>query len=667
MPIVDMKKVFLLAHRQERQAILDLLYRMGAVELADVRSSDTWQELDALLEPETEGENAPAYEKNLAEVRYCLDFMQRYFPVRKGFVEQFTGSKMELTGEEYAQYLARSGETDAIYASCREAEDKLARIRNEETRCQNLWEELQPWADFALPLGEVHSSKRVVMGLAALAEEDYSGLQEALAEEVPDFYLEEVIVSRKMAHIFYIYTQRDSEKAASIFKEATVTLVPFPGVEETAAAAIAGLEAKLAELDQERETVIEEVEKLLEHRPLLMALYDYLDNERVKQEAAAKLARTERSFLMEGWVPEPALKNLEEAVATETKTGLVVARDPEKYEETPVLLQNKGPVEAYEVVTKLYSTPRQDELDPTPYMAPFFFIFFGICLADVGYGVVLSLLAFLLTKKLKLAGMGKQLVHLLFLGGISSAVFGVILGGYVGDLFGLAPLWLNPLEGDGPVIILILCFALGVIHMFFGMGVQAYRNIIAGKPLDAILDQGLWFLLICGLIMLVLPGIGDAAMWIVICGLAGLLLTQGRRQKGLLRKLLSGLGSLYNITGYLSDVLSYSRLLALGLSTAVIAVVINVMADLMAGSVAGYIIMPFILVGGHMFNLLIGVLGAYVHTSRLQYIEFFGKFFEGGGKAFKPFREKTRFVDVTETEADLSKADAEKGSVATTA
>ena len=309
---------------------------------------------------------------------------------------------------------------------------------------------------------------------------------------------------------------------------------------------------------------------------------------------------------------------------------------------------NRGPVAAYDVVTRLYSVPRREELDPTPYMAPFFFIFFGLCMADVGYGVILSLLALFISRKLKLAGMGKQLVDLLFLGGIASVVFGVILGGYWGDLFGLAPLWFNPLED--PITMLIFCFILGLFHIYFGMGIQAYRNIKAGKPLDALLDQVIWIVFLTSLILIAIPQFSAVAKWIVIAGAALLILTQGRRQKGLLKKFFSGLGSLYGITGYLSDVLSYSRLLALSLSTAVIATVINVMGKLMAGSLIGYLFMALILAGGHLFNMLIGVLGAYVHTSRLQYIEFFGKFFEGGGRVFRPFRVTNKFVDITGAE-----------------
>ena len=315
----------------------------------------------------------------------------------------------------------------------------------------------------------------------------------------------------------------------------------------------------------------------------------------------------------------------------------------------PVLLQNSGAADAYEVVTKLYSTPNQREIDPTPLIAPFFFVFFGICLTDAGYGVILSLLALFIMRKLKLGGMGKQLIKLLFLGGISSFIFGVLMGGWFGDLIKIRPLWFNPL--DDPMRMLVFSFVLGIIQIFFGMGVRAYQEIKAGRVLDAVFDQGLWFVFLIGLISLAFPQFSAVGKWLAAGGALGLILTQGRRQKGLIKKFLSGLLSLYDITGYLSDVLSYSRLLALGLATGVIATAINTMSGLLSGSVVGIIAMVIFLIGGHFFNLMIGSLGAYVHTSRLQYIEFFGKFFEGGGKAFQPFCNTTKFVDIEEGEA----------------
>lgn len=649
MPIIEMKKVFLLAHREEREKVFNLLHRLGTVELVDVRSGGSWAEFRRLLEPEETAEEAARLDGKLGEVRYCLDFLQRHFPLRKSFVQQFTGGKLILTPAEFRVYTGRLEQVKSLYTECRRAEEELARIRNEETHCRNLLAELEPWSGFDLPLSEVQSGSRVLLYLAAVPADTFPALKQALAEKAADHYVEEVSADREAVYCFFIFTAAEKDTVLALFKEAAAAPVAFPGLTGTVKQSMRELEEKLAALAAEREAVLEQIETLLEHRPLLMACYDYLDNEREKYDAVANAGRTGASFLLEGWVPAPVLENLKRALEEFASTAVLVARDPDKYEEVPVLLHNRGPVEAYEVVTSLYSVPRREELDPTPFLAPFFFVFFGICLSDAGYGAILSLAALLLVRKLRPAGMGKQLLNLLFWGGLSSIVFGVLLGGCFGDLIKLRPLWFNPLEDV--MRMLIFCLMIGLFQVYFGMALQAWRNIKAGKPWHALFDQGLWFVFLNSLILMFLPEAAATARWIAVAGAAGLVLTQGRAQKGLLRKLLSGLVSLYNVTGYLSDVLSYSRLLALGLATGVIAAAINTMGGMLAGSIFGAVVMVIVLAGGHLFNLVISTLGSYVHTSRLQYIEFFGKFFEGGGRSFKPFSRKTSFIEVDETEA----------------
>ncbi|MGM0688573.1 MAG: V-type ATP synthase subunit I [Bacillota bacterium] len=648
MPIIEMKKVYLLGHLDERENIFSLLHELGSVELLDIKSGEAWEEFQALVEPEQAGETVSQAESSLSDIRYCLDFFQRYFPVRKNFVQQFTGAKLELTEQDYRKFVSRLDEIKEVYDSCYKAEEKTSLIRNEETQSQNLIEELKPWESFSLPLEQLTDGSFAAMGLYTVITDNALDLQKSLSEKVPTHYFEKVFSDNELVYFFYAGLTEEAQVTRDIFKDNTVATVMFPGLKGTAAQNIELLQDKIETLSEERESVLHEVETLLEHRPMLMACYDYMANELQKNEAVANLARTENSFLLEGWIPVPVLKDLEQSVDEKTETAVLAARDPEPGENVPVLLHNSGPVGAYEVVTKLYSTPRRSELDPTPFMAPFFFVFFGICLSDAGYGIILSLLALYVSRKLKLEGMGKQLIYLLFLGGISSLFFGILFGGYFGDLIKLPPLWFNPL--DDPMRMLFYCFGIGLIHIYFGMGVQAYRNIKAGQSLSALYDQGFWFIFLNGLILLALPEYSAIARWMAIGGGAGLVLTQGRNQSGIIMKFLSGLLSLYNITGYLSDVLSYSRLLALGLASIVIATAINAMSEMVAGSIIGVVIMVLVLLGGHLFNIVISTLSSYVHTSRLQYIEFFSKFFEGGGKAFQPFKVQTNYIDITETE-----------------
>ncbi|MDY6825897.1 MAG: V-type ATP synthase subunit I [Bacillota bacterium] len=652
MPIIDMKKVFLLGHEQEKDKIFEILQNMGNIQLLDIKNSESWQNFESLLEPDCAGEEAGNLDYLLGEIRYCLDLFQRHFPVRKNFVQQFVGGKMELTPDEYSRHISSLDQVNLIHDQCRQVEEKLIHYRNEETQHYSLIEELTPWLPLKVPLENLTVGPHAAMGLYQVLNEQYPELEASLRENLEAVYLEDVSSNNEYTYFFLACLTKELPAVREICKDKSANSVTFSDLEGTPEANAKILQAEAEKASAEQQAAIKELEELLAHRTMLMACHDHISNELKKHEAVSNLVRTEKSFLLEGWVPVPVLSSLEQKIATETETAVMKSRDPEPGEDIPILLHNSGPVEAYEVVTKLYSTPKKNELDPTPFLAPFFFVFFGICLSDAGYGVILALMALFISRKLKLGGMGKQLIQLLFFGGISSVIFGILFGGYFGDFFKLPPLWFNPLED--PMQMLIYCFALGLIHIYFGMGLQAYRNIKARQPLNALFDQGSWFIFLNGLIMLLLPQFSAVGKWLAIGGAAALILTQGRTQQGIIKKLMSGLVSLYNITGYLSDVLSYSRLLALGLATGVIATAINSMGDMVAGSIVGTIIMIGVLLIGHLFNIIISTLSSYVHTSRLQYIEFFSKFFEGGGSSFQPFGIKREYIDLAETEESHS-------------
>lgn len=646
MPQVEIKKVYIVGHQQEREKTFSLLLDKGVLELADAQSGLLSSGEEGLLEGDAVPEQAAELDRRRSEARYCLDFLQRHFPLRKSFLEQFTGSRMVLSESRYREYVASRDEVSSLYQVCQEADETLARLRSEETRCRNLMNELAPWKDLDLPLEEVQDNYYTFTTLGSVPTGSFASLEASAAGAESPILLLQQAADSEYDYFLCLGLLEDRADWEELAKRSAVAPVRFEDLEGTAAAVIAAQEEGLKKIAGEREELLAEIADYLEHRPLLMACFDYLDNEYAKQEAIANLARTADSFILEGWVPAPELTSLDQTLAGETETVILQSRDPAPEEDVPVLLENRGPVEAYEVVTRLYSTPRRGEPDPTPYMAPFFFVFFGICLSDAGYGAILALLAYLASRRLRLAGMGRQLVYLLFLGGISAAFFGLLMGGFFGDLVGLPPLWFNPL--DEPMTMLLYCFAIGLLHIYFGMAVQAWYNIKAGRPLHALFDQGFWFVFINGLILLLLPGMGEVGRWLALGGGAGLVLTQGRNQQGVLLRFLSGLLGLYNITGYLSDVLSYSRLLALGLASMVIASAINAMGEMVAGSFIGILVMVLLLVVGHLFNIIISTLSAYVHTSRLQYIEFFSKFFEGGGRSFQPFRAQGRYVELVD-------------------
>jgi V/A-type H+-transporting ATPase subunit I len=261
---------------------------------------------------------------------------------------------------------------------------------------------------------------------------------------------------------------------------------------------------------------------------------------------------------------------------------------------------------------------------------------------DAAYGILLAAITGYILKKYKPEGGMKKIMGVLFFGGISTFVWGGIFGGWFGDLIKVKPWWFNPL--DEPLKMLIFCLLLGVIHLYTGYILQAYQNIRAGNIMDAIYDQVLWLMLLTGLMFLALPPLAVIGKYMAIIGALGTVIFAARSEKNIFKRFTSGVLALYGVSGFLGDVLSYSRLFALCLATGVIAQVFNAMGLMMGSTLIGKIIMVAFLAFAHVFNTALGVLGAYVHTSRLQYVEFFGKFYEGEGKLFNPLRIKTKYI-----------------------
>ena len=323
-----------------------------------------------------------------------------------------------------------------------------------------------------------------------------------------------------------------------------------------------------------------------------------------------------------------------------------------------MLMNNSSMVYPFEAITEMYSLPDYRGIDPTKFFAFFYAMFFGIMLSDAGYGIVMAAACFIIMKKFALEGMTYKMIKMFFMCGLSTVFWGAMFGGWFGDFFQVAarvifsreitiePIWFNPV--DDPTRMLIWSLIFGVIHLFLGMGIHAAMLIKRGRWKDAVFDVFSWYILILGGIMwlaggniseaLVKPGICMAAAGALI-----LLFTGGRDKKGI-GKITGGLSSLYSVTGYVSDILSYSRLLALGLATGVIASVVNTMGALAGGGVIGTIVLLLTFAAGHAFNMAINALGAFVHSSRLQYIEFFGKFYEDGGEEFDPLKKNTKYI-----------------------
>ncbi len=351
------------------------------------------------------------------------------------------------------------------------------------------------------------------------------------------------------------------------------------------------------------------------------------------QRESAPCAVTRETVLLEGWIPKNKQGKLEKLLNQADLPYGLDFRDPLPEESPPTLLENSKPVRQFEGITNMFSVPNYHEGDPNGVMAPWYWLIFGMMMGDVGYGAMMVVLILLVKKFMKLGEEGVKLMNVMLYSSITTMLCGVVFGSYFGETW--QPLLFSPMEE--PVNMLLLTLLVGAAHIFTGLGVKIYRNLRQGKVLDALFDQVSWILLLAGLGLLFLPAARTAGGVLAVTGALLILFTAGRDRKGLVRKAVGGLSGLYGITSYLSDILSYSRILALSLATGVVGMVMNMLAGMIQGSVIGWVLSLVIYAAGHIFNLALSLLSAYVHDCRLQYIEFYGKFYEGGGTLFRPF------------------------------
>jgi len=443
----------------------------------------------------------------------------------------------------------------------------------------------------------------------------------------------------------------------------------FPRRDGTAKALFDRADRRRAEIDEALEGLETRLRSLSERLSEVEVLCDVETTTLRAEEQKEHLAATAGYTVLCAWCPVQQKERVTRVL--EREGACFEFEEPAEGEEPPILLQNNSFAKNFEWVVGMYSYPAYGKLDPTFVMSIFYMLIFGLMFADAGYGLVLSLACFLLVRFTHPREGMKRFLLMFGYCGLSCILFGVLFGSYFGNFplaflesfLGKTPeqmpnLSLLPAEAanvallfdpiQNPMAFLIVSLGVGALHLLAGMAVQGFILCRRGKVLDAIFDVGSYWLLFAGIATLALGT--TVGPWLTLGGVVAIVATQGRHKKGIVSKFIGGLGGLYSLINFASDLLSYSRILALGLASAVVGQVVNILATLKGGSVVGFILMVVVFCVGHLLNLVINVLGTFVHTSRLQYIEFFGKFYEDGGTPFKPMEAADRYSEDTTPE-----------------
>jgi len=616
--LVPMKKAMLYALKEDRDSILLALQREGNV----------------MLIPSAEEKVLPGAENVGNEVEKTHGAIK--------FMDMHVGKSSFLasrTPVSYTKFLQDTPEAAGLAEQVATLEDKISSLRNEAITMLAQAEALKPWLKLDIPLealGATVSSVYFAGYMPELTKDEFLADIKDLTAEV--IVLDEAPEGRAIVVFAY---KSDGAEVKHFLKAHDFADVVFPKRIGLAREIAADLTDAARMKESLADNLEEEAKKVAERKAELQLYYDQLV---AKQERMASSGlETQKTFFVEGWVRADKTDEVVKAVKGVTPAYDLNFVEPEEGEIPPTVMENGKFSRPYEFVTELYSRPKIGSLDPDFMMAPFHFIFFGMMLSDAGYGLVLTILLYVVLKLFKPQDSTGKLLTVIFFGGISTVIWGILFGGW----FGLEwrPLLFAPMKE--PLKMLALCFGLGALHLGTGMCMKMYLEVKRGNVWAAIFDELSWLVMFLGLfLMALLPR--EIGKYLAILGAATIVFTGGREKKGIIAKFFGGLLTLYNISGYVSDLLSYSRLFALGLATGVIAMVINTIAKMLweTGPV-GIVVAVFVLVGGHIFNIIINVLGSFVHSSRLQYIEFFGKFYEAGGRAFTPLAIRTKYVDVT--------------------
>ena len=638
MAIVKMKKTTIIALQSEKEKLVKKLQEFGALHIIDLGAEITeghWDELEA----DEENESTSQFESKLAQVKYCLEFLKRYDASRRSAF----APKVKIGEAQYCQYLDESQRVDEIFEECRAIDSKMTEYKSRETKIHNSIAQLTPWKSLDIAVEELKNTKNTGIHIGFVASKYAEEFKAALSISDNKIYSEEISSSKENTYMLLIYHNELEEAVGQLQKQFGWNRFTFGDYTGKPSEIIDELSQEIEELEVKKSGLQDLGKELIKEREYLDIQQDILSIERDKRHIVRHFGKTDKTFMLSAWIPENMADSLKLMISQVTDSFSIEFADPADEEEMPVLLENPSLAQPVEFITEQYSLPHPKGIDPNVIMAPFYICFFGMMVSDAAYGIILALVTVAILLKLKPEGNFKKIVSLICLGGISTFLWGAAFGGWLGDLIKIPPILFNPLEE--PFKMIGLCLLFGVIHLYVGMGINAYKSIRSGKILDAVFDQGFWYALLTGLMLLALPATAVIGKYMAIVGAAGLVLTQGRHQKNIVMRFFSGVLSLYNVTGFLGDILSYLRLFALGLATGVIGAVINSMSLMLGGSIIGYILMVFFMILGHSFNIAINVLGAYVHSSRLQYVEFFGKFYDGDGKPFNPFKIATKYIE----------------------
>lgn len=670
MAVMQMQRISICALKQDRKAILEHVQSLGTIEVSSVID-----ETDEAFGREDTRELRQEFDRKANLTEQALGILDKYSPESKEEKRSGLDGPVVIDRGRLNDVRSRSDQTmksaGEIAAWGKQISDNEATI----VKLRNQIETLSPWMPLDIPLSYSGTDRTALMIGTLPQEVSLDTIEQTIAESAGDVCGVEITeINRTDALYMTALCLKEDQKAV---EDALRSL----GFSRTSLASdltpkdtVAQLEDEIKKIEAENDGLSQKIRDARGERADLRTAGDDCRMQSKGLEVIGSIPESCRTFILSGYIPAAYAEEVKKSITD--RFECVVDIDPlQEDEEPPVVLKNNKFSESVEGVLASYGLPHKGEIDPTTIMSYFYVFFFGMMLSDTVYGLLMAIGCFLVIKKHPGMDYGLHKTLRMFgLCGISTAFWGVMFGGYCGDAptviaqvyfgkdFSIPPLWFEPLSN--PMRLLMWCMLFGLIHLLTGLGIKGYEELKDHKPLDFFCDVVLWYMFLIGLVLLLIPtdifssisqmdvtfppAVKMLSKVLAIGGAVGIILMGGRGRKNVALRIALGAYDLYGVTSWLSDVLSYSRLLALGLATGVIASVINMMASMVATNVIGKILFVVIFILGHILNMAINLLGAYVHTNRLQFVEFFGKFYEAGGKPFEPLTTNSKYIKIKE-------------------
>ncbi len=655
MAIVKMSKFDLVVFAEQRAKVLKKLQKFKEVNFVDIELHDENGELskDAVegVTKYVNNEELTHIDERLYQLSNAISLIKKY-DERKTRLRDVIHGNENYTFDELAKK-ALSYDWKKVSSELNKIGTQYSQIKSEISKKYMRYDEIDLWERLDVNPKELKNLKKVNTFLGTVPIKLKGTFIDGISELDKTYYEELKIVKDEVYYlVISSIDESEKEKLAEVFRNSSFTVENLD-IDAVPQDYKNGLQKEISELKKEKRRLKAQIKTYSEDLTDLQAVYEYMQNKKLRIVESEKLAQTENTILIKGWIPTEKVSEFEKVIKDEAGDNYYLTfTDADRDDATvPIKLKNGKVASTFENLTGMYAYPRYNEIDPTPLFTPFYILFFGMMGADVGYGLVLLLATMFVLKVVNLSSQMRKSIKFFFYLSFSVIFWGLLYGSYFGAT--IPGMWrlVDPASQYNDLLIGSIVF--GVVHIFVGLAIKAYMLIRDGKSLEAVYDVLFWYMaLIGGMLFLIFKlmnlsaVVANVSMWVMIAGMAGIVLTGGREAKGVGAKLGGGLYSLYGISSYVGDFVSYSRLMALGLSGGFIASAINMIAGMIGGNWFGMIFIPLILIVGHLFNMFLSFLGAYVHTSRLMYVEYFGKFYEGGGKPFKDFRTENKYINL---------------------